>query len=83
MKLFHMIFMILCQPILFHSLVDAKLNISILKVHLNNTLPKFVVVNRVEVTPKSLVFIEADLLKDLSSIYVSMWELSLVTKLNQ
>lgn len=60
----------MCVHILHNSLVAAKIKVSIFKVHVNNTLPEFIVFNRVEVTPQSLVFIEANLLKEISSMFV-------------
>lgn len=63
---------LLCHHILVHSVVEAKLKVSILNVSINKTSPKFVNVVKFDVSSDSLVNIETDLLQDLTSAYVKI-----------
>lgn len=54
----------------FFTLIKAKMRVTILNVYQNKTSPKYVEIIKLEISPRALMFVEADLLKDLDSIYV-------------
>lgn len=63
---------LLCHQIFVHSVVEAKLKVSILNVYINKTSSKFVNVVKFDVSSDSVLNIETDLLQDLTSVYVKI-----------
>lgn len=68
----HILATLLFYQIFVHSVVEAKLKVTILNVYINKTSTKFVHVVKFDVTPDSLLNIETDLLQDLTSAYVNI-----------
>lgn len=54
-----------------NSLVEGKINISIVNAYLNISSPKLLKINKFELVPNAGLFVEAEILQEITSIYVS------------
>lgn len=71
MKLIYFIGYLIYLKLLQNSLVEGKINISIVNAYLNISSPKWLKINKFELTSNKRLFIEADILQEITSFYVS------------
>lgn len=57
------------------------MKVTMLNVYVNKTSPKYIEIIKLEVSPRAILFVEADILKELKSVYVRSEYLSGVTQL--